>query len=777
MESRRNLSTEGPSVWRRFVAVGGTGSLAMALLLYIGAVLMDVWPIDPLPYRLGQYIPNDVYARLDFQVPSGRLLSEAQANVTRTTPVTFRLNTALVDEIVEKIESLPAKLASATQPTQVDADVQKQFGLMGTEPLQAWRSYTQPARQATLAKQLRQLREALAATPIVKPDEMERSTGQFWMAHPGGREQKHASYLIGLGQTEQVNYQVARLAAIFSAPVSENVKSYLLDVFAKNRPLYVYDDQATQRDIKDRLEALAADPPKESYHTGGLLVPSGMREGPSDKLNPQGLSAPELELLSAEHRAYLELQQARHPWRHWGRFAGRAVILLLITVLLCVYVVHQQPRILQDHLQGLIFVLLLLTMQAAGKVMVTGLGWNPHVVVLPVLVAATTLAIAYEQRFAFVVGSLLSVLAVLQLRLNLGMFIVLLSGVMIVVFRLREVRRRSRLIEVAGMSAVVVFAAVAAWELSSAEPWRFILVDGAWAAAFALLVGFLVHGLLPVIERLFGVATSLTLLEWCDASRPLLKRLATEAAGTYNHSLQLGAMCEAAAEAIGARGLLARVGAYYHDIGKINKPEYFTENQTGGVSRHAKLSPAMSLLIIIGHVKDGLELAREYGLPAVLREFIATHHGTTLVQYFYSAAQRRKAADDRPPGEVEFRYPGPKPRMKESAVLMLADAAESSVHSMSEPTPGRIENQVHSMTYRRLMDGQLDECDLTLKEVHKIEFSLVRSLCATYHSRVSYPTPSGGKPSAAELLAARQQAEKTPPSPDGPDNRPAMEEA
>ena len=752
--------------------------MALVALLYAGVLLMDVWPIDPVPYRLGQYVHSDIHARVDFEVPSQQLLNEALDNARNATPVSFRLNAALVEEIIAAMESLPQRLASATQPADLGEEVQKTFGLTGAESLQAWRSYTQPARKTGYGKQLQRLREALAATPIVKGDEMERSAGQFWMVHPGGREQRHASYLISLSKTEDVNYEVSKLARLFDPPASESVKSYLLGVFAKNRPLYVYDTEGTERDIKDRLSAIIADPPKVAYQAGQRLVRASRREGPGGRMENRGLEASELELLAAEHRAYLDSQQARSPWQPWGRVGGRAVILVLVTALLCVYVAHHQPRMARDPWRGLVLVALLLAMLGLSKAMVAMLGLNPHVVMLPVLMAATALAIAYEQRFAFVVGAILSVLAVLQLRLNLGMFIILLSGVMVVAFRLREIRRRGRLLEVAAVAAAVVFAAVAAVGLSAAVPWRFILGDGAWAAGCALLVGFLVQGLLPLIERLFGVATSLTLLEWCDASKPLLKRLAMEAPGTYNHSLQLGAICEAAAEAIGARGLLARVGAYYHDVGKINKPEYFTENQVGSVSKHVKLSPAMSLLIIIGHVKDGLELAREYGLPSVLHEFIATHHGATLVQYFYTAASaRRKAAAERPPEEVEFRYPGPKPRLKEAAILMLADAAESSVHSMSEPTPGRIENQVHTMVYRRLMDGQLDECELTLKEVHMIELSLVRSLCAVYHSRVSYPTPRGGRPSAAELLAARQQAEKPAPVSDQPDSRPAMEEA
>jgi len=234
-----------------------------------------------------------------------------------------------------------------------------------------------------------------------------------------------------------------------------------------------------------------------------------------------------------------------------------------------------------------------------------------------------------------------------------------------------------------------------------------------------------------------------------------------EAPGTYNHSLQLGAMCEAAAEAIGARGLLARVGAYYHDIGKINKPDYFVENaDAAGESRHDKLSPAMSMLVIIGHVKDGIEMAKEYGLPHVLHEFITTHHGTTLVQYFYDAAAKQKNGPaDRRPQEQQFRYPGPKPSSKEAGILMLADAAESSVRALSNPTAKQIEEQVRTMASRRLTDGQLDACDMMLREVHTVEASLIKGLCGIYHSRIVYPAPPGQKAAASEQAGQAETQE------------------
>src|SRR5688500_7910854 len=187
----------------------------------------------------------------------------------------------------------------------------------------------------------------------------------------------------------------------------------------------------------------------------------------------------------------------------------------------------------------------------------------------------------------------------------------------------------------------------------------------------------------------------MTLLELADASQPLLKRLAIEAPGTYNHSLQVATLAEAAADAIGGNSLLCRVAAYYHDVGKINKADYFVENQSGGENRHLNLSPSVSLLIIIGYVKHGIELAREYNLPSSVLTFIQQHHGTTLVEYFYHRACTQKDGDQPAISETQYRYPGPKPRSKEVAIVMIADAVESATRAMTEPNHNRVEVLVH----------------------------------------------------------------------------------
>jgi hypothetical protein len=243
----------------------------------------------------------------------------------------------------------------------------------------------------------------------------------------------------------------------------------------------------------------------------------------------------------------------------------------------------------------------------------------------------------------------------------------------------------------------------------------------------------------------------MTLLELADVSHPLLRRISSEAPGTWNHSLQVAAMAEEAAEAIGANSLLCRVGCYYHDCGKINKPEYFVENQHDGVNRHLNLSPSVSLLIIIGHVKDGIELAREYNLPTSLFPFIQQHHGTTLVEFFYDRALRTSDPDLHVVSETQYRYPGPKPKSREIAITMLADGCESAARAMVEPTASRIESLVEEMARKRLDDGQFDECDLTMRDLELVKRSLVKSLLGIYHSRIAYPsTPgaSGGEQSS-----------------------------
>jgi hypothetical protein len=260
-------------------------------------------------------------------------------------------------------------------------------------------------------------------------------------------------------------------------------------------------------------------------------------------------------------------------------------------------------------------------------------------------------------------------------------------------------------------------------------------------AAFVAICGPLMVGLLPFIEQLFDIETDLSLLELGDMSHTLLKQLAQRAPGTYNHSISVASLAESAAESIGANGLLVRVGACFHDIGKMFKPNYFVENQMPGANRHDALQPELSTLVIIAHVKDGADLAKQHNIPQRIIDFIEQHHGTTLVEYFYHQAIKENEGnkDIEEVSETQFRYPGPKPQTKESAILMIADAVESATRALREPTSSRIQTLVDQIAMKKLLDGQFDECELTLVELDAIKQSLIKNLNAIHHGRIKYP--------------------------------------
>jgi len=250
---------------------------------------------------------------------------------------------------------------------------------------------------------------------------------------------------------------------------------------------------------------------------------------------------------------------------------------------------------------------------------------------------------------------------------------------------------------------------------------------------------FLTLGLLPMVENLFDYTTDIRLLELANLEHPLLEQMMVNAPGTYHHSIIVGNLCKAAAEKIGAHPLLARVGAYYHDIGKLRMPHYYIENRQGFEDAHKNLTPNMSALIILSHVKEGVELAEKYRLGKKIKDIIQQHHGTSLCAYFFSRAKENENPDLHVIEEKDFRYPGPKPQTKEAGIVMLADQVEASSRVLEDPTPKRIENHVQKIIENVFLDGQLDECELTLKDLYAIQKSFTSILTAMFHHRVEYP--------------------------------------
>lgn len=375
---------------------------------------------------------------------------------------------------------------------------------------------------------------------------------------------------------------------------------------------------------------------------------------------------------------------------------------------------------------------------------------------LPLSFIALILSLAWGRALAIDCTMFSGVLLLLYLALRSRLegpsiegLAVAIGGALVAALASEEVKRRSSLFRI-GLMVGFFQALLAA---------TFLLVDPAvvpstgdlgpllMVGAQGIVVGLLVSGLLPAIEALFGVTTDISLLELGNTHEaPLLRKLLIEAPGTFHHSYVVGLISEASAEAVGRSPLLARVGALYHDIGKLNKPEYFAENSPEARDRHKNLAPEMSMLIISSHPRDGVELGRFYGLPQAILDFMPEHHGTALIEYFYHRAKKIRGAEN--VSEESFRYPGPKPQRVETAIVMIADAAEAIARQMPDPSQARLKEMVHEVALKRLMDGQFAECGMTLRDLDLIEAACVRVLSAIHHTRPTFPK---GKPHPLDL--------------------------
>jgi putative nucleotidyltransferase with HDIG domain len=760
-EVSRKQADAKPSAWRAFRDEYGFAPLLIAIGFVVGAAAILLAGQDRLAWQLGQRVVGDIRARVDFEVLNEQRTREKREQARLQTPNIYVRNDALLAGIRSELTKL-FELAKAS----ASAEAFMAAARKGGWPDLAADDYTALKELADdpsgrggqhFAYVCKGLTEYLANQYLVeKVDDPQRpnvpdQSRLTW--NDSGRRDVYSTQLQLISDPQVVARVAAEAASRLPdslAALRPDVTSLVVrslrpdprkDVYV---PIYRYDRAATHKLIEQNVAAVQEQ--INSYKAGAVLVEAG-----------KPILAEELALLQRHHDAYMaRLAQHEGPlWReHLLRQIGVVLTALLVVAGLSVYTLFYQQRIVKNPMRVLGLALLLLGMLALTRL--NAMILPKELAVGPVVIAAAILTIVYEQRYAFGITGGLAVLATLASEGDFGLFIGLLTPMAITVFSLQDIRTRGKLVGTGALAAIGAFVATAADGFIEGQPFLgYVLAHASAAGGAALMAGFIVLGVLPAIERLFGVATSLTLLEWSDPSRSLLRRLALEAPGTYTHSLMIGTLAETAADAIGANGLLVRVGALYHDIGKIAKPAYYVENQEARINRHDQLGPTLSHLVIVAHVKDGLEVARSYGLPRILHQFVAEHHGTTVVRYFQRvAAEQAKQSKTKELPESEFRYPGPKPRSRESAVLMICDGVEGAVRALQEPTPGRIETTVHQVLMDRLNDGQFDDCDITMKGLSRVEDAVVKGLCAAYHGRIAYPkAPKEEKDAAAKGTA------------------------
>jgi cyclic-di-AMP phosphodiesterase PgpH len=470
----------------------------------------------------------------------------------------------------------------------------------------------------------------------------------------------------------------------------------------------------TRQSARDRVQ-----PVQVTVERGDVIVRQG------DVITAEDTE--KLEALGLGSRAF-DLQAA----------AGVMVFAALIVVLFGVYLHTFHEELLSRPRTLLLIGILLAGTLVALKLVVPGRPWVAYA--FPVAIGSMLISNLISTRLAIVTGMFLALLSSPVFGYSFEMSVVVIVQCFVAAMASRRIERLNAFFLAGFQVALANLAVVLTFRLLNQDyDWLGMANLGLASVVNGLLAAIITMGTFSIVGSLFGLTTMLQLLELAHPSQPLLRRLLTEAPGTYHHSIIVGNLAERAAEQIGVDSLLVRVGAYYHDVGKLHRPYYFAENQFDGENIHDRLRPEASAAALIDHVTHGVELAKQYGIPPAVQAFIAEHHGTRMASFFYRKAVKMAGTDHL--DESKFRYPGPRPSTKGTALVMLADTVEASVRAASNRSTQSLEQLVERAINERLLEGELDNCDLTLRDLDRIKRSFIKQLQGVYHPRIDYPEP------------------------------------
>jgi len=693
----------------------GIALLFLATLYLISPPLKLPW----ITLKEGDYPKESVLAEIDFEAADLEATRLAQEQAAAQVPPVYVLTPELVDHSV--------------------GEAKAQFQKIEQDALNAL--FTHEERIALLSKYM-----------------------------PGSISQETLDFLAGITQEEldplrsmslETTGEILKKGVLSDVPGSAKQIS-IYDKSSREWRVVEVDSVLTQKTAPDRLKEMASNkfPDKPSYQRAFKELSSSFikntlsydekltRDAQDDARNKTPVVTDTFsknkEIVQAGHKVtaqdMAELSAHAKALSKSNRFqvyAGNAMVLLMVFGWFLLYLQRFRPEIFNKNKPLLLVGILVLITLLTGRLFMLLPLPDVFLYLVPVAAGAILLSILVDDRAALVYSFFISVLYAAQGGYRVSFFLIAVFGSLAGIFYMRRIRRRSDIFWPGIVVAFVNIATILALNFIGgiSEELPPTLLAG-FCSGLITAIGIVPGSLIP-LEWLLGIVTNISLLELSDLNHPLLKRLAMHAPGTYHHSLMVGNMAEAAAEQIGANSLLARVGSYYHDVGKTNKPLYFSENQGSGKNKHDDLAPTMSALVLIAHVKEGVELAREYRLNEPIIEFIRQHHGTSLMPFFYQKAIEQKSTSA--VEEENFRYLGPKPQSRETAICMLADSVEAASRTLSNPTHGRIKSLVEKIVNNKFIDSELDECDLTLKDIHMIVESFVRVLAGYLHSRVEYP--------------------------------------
>jgi putative nucleotidyltransferase with HDIG domain len=613
---------------------------------------------------------------------------------------------------------------------------------------QGRRAGVHPGKSISVEEKLRDEVEVVYRVGIFDRVNVGQPHGQFAVRHGNEEDLSPRDRLYTLDGAS--NIIITHLES--SANTREENDLIRKMLFHLLRPNLLYDEEETNNEIR-----IAEDDVPRTI---------GFVQGNERIISKNTLITDELRLkLDSYRRARIERASEFSEWKHW---TGITLHIILVIGLYAVYLYLFRKKIFHDNGKLMLIGLLILIETMFAYLSVTLSVSAPIQFLIFVPAASMLLAIIFDSRVAFY-GTVTIAFLVGGIRGNDYAFALtsLIAGAM-GAYTVRDIRNRTQIFR----SLIFIFMGYAipiiAMAFEQFESFSTIFTSLVFALTNAVCSPVLTLGLLILFERAFKVTTDLRLLELADLNQPLLRRLAEEAPGTFHHSMVIGNLAEAAAEAIKANSILARVGGYYHDVGKMLKPEYFVENQVTSQNRHNRLKPRMSALIIQSHIKEGIELGKENGLPQRVLDFIPQHHGTTRISFFYDKALKQAARRGLKEtiNEEDFRYPGPKPQSKEAAIIMLADSVEATTRALNEMTTQRLRQTIENLIQQRFVEGQLDECDLTLRDLTEIKEAFYNILLGSHHQRLTYPETQTLAP--PETVTASETSEFISPSDDSP---------
>ncbi len=696
------------------------------LLLGLAVLTTLLFPPDPR-LRMEQYSPGmiasaDITAEVEFDVPvNSDELAAARTEARLSVPPTLDFHSEAEDSTVARLERFFAGLTAARAQGQGQA-VQRflEDRSIAATPAQVRLVLTEGTLDQLRSAALRGARENLRAGVVDGADLSGSASSSVTIRDLADDSERSVDRAMILTTGEFLD-RVGRLLPEEFPPDGQQLLRLVL--VQHMRASLELNEEATE--LNRNLVAQAVPTTKQTVPVGEPVVRANEPITPEvmERINAYEAALQSQDLLG--ENANLRLLP----------LAGSALLNLLILGIFWSFIHFFRVEV-YDRTRWVILVAILIAVYLGGASVVIRSGWP--VEALPVVFSALAVAVLWDGRMALVLAMTLAVLSSVQSGLQgLHVLVPTFVGGAAAGMSVRVVRRRAQtwvfiaLIFAAYTSAILALALLLGREL---ESMGLSLVA---AGANAVVSAILAMGFIPVFEMITGITTDQTLLEWGDPNRPLLRRLSMEAPGTYAHTINVANLAEAAASAIGANGLLSRVGLYYHDVGKMLKPHYYVENQPDGRNPHDRLKPDTSAAIVREHITEGYRLAREEKVPKVIADFILEHHGTQRIGFFWDRAVEEYGEDALDP--EDYRYPGPKPRSRETAIAMLADSVESATRALQDPSPDRIRHLIDSIVERKISQGQLDDAPLTLQEVTRIKDQFVKVLSGVYHHRIDYP--------------------------------------